>query len=160
MKPMHRKDEKINRLEKLASLIEDQHEALLSNWRALLKQLPSARHLDLPTLNDHIPGLLIELSNELKVGAVTSIPRIHMGGTPPAHGLQRLEDGFEIEEVVAEYNILRGCVHDLAYDNGIDLQGEPFHIMNRVLDAAIGAAVQTYATQQALMVQQRREEYL
>ena len=122
--------------------------------------MPSARHLDLPTLNDHIPGLLIELSNELKVGAVTSIPRMHMGGTPPAHGLQRLEDGFEIEEVIAEYNILRGCVHDLAYDNGIDLQGEPFHIMNRVLDAAIGAAVQTYATQQALIVQQRREEYL
>lgn len=122
--------------------------------------MPSARHLDLPTLNDHIPGLLIELSNELKVGAVTSTPRIYMGGTPPAHGLQRLEDGFEIEEVVAEYNILRGCVHDLAFDNDIDLQGAPFHIMNRVLDAAIGTAVQTYATQQALKVQHRREEYL
>ena len=133
---------------------------MLANWRALLKQLPSARHLDLPTLNDHIPGLLLELSNELKLGPAPSTPRIYMGGTPPAHGLQRLEDGFEIEEVVAEYNILRGCVHDLAFDNGIDLQGQPFHIMNRVLDAAIGTAVQTYATQQALKVQHRREEYL
>ena len=133
---------------------------MLINWRALLKQLPSARDLDLPTLNDHIPGLLIELSNELKIGVDPSVPRIYMGGTPPAHGLQRLEDGFEIEEVVAEYNILRGCVHDLAYDNSIDLQGKPFHIMNRVLDAAIGTAVQTYATQQAVKVQHRREEYL
>lgn len=133
---------------------------MLANWRALLRQLPSARHLDLPTLNDHIPGLLIELSNELKAGMDSSMPRVRVGGTPPAHGLQRLKDGFEIEEVVAEYNILRGCVHDLAFDNKIDLQGEPFHIMNRVLDAAIGTAVQTYATQQALQVQHRREEYL
>jgi two-component system, OmpR family, phosphate regulon sensor histidine kinase PhoR len=74
--------------------------------------------------------------------------------------LQRLQEAFDLEEVVAEYNILRGCVHDLATKNGISLQGEPFHIMNRVLDQAIGLAVQTYATQQALEVQRRREEYL
>jgi signal transduction histidine kinase len=40
------------------------------------------------------------------------------------------------------------------------LQGESFHILNRVLDQAIGLALQTYATQQALEVQKRREEYL
>jgi two-component system phosphate regulon sensor histidine kinase PhoR len=154
------KDSKINRLETLAELIETHRPALLASWRALLKQLPSARHLDTPTLNDHIPGLLAELATELRTPHDPSIPRVVMGGTPPAHGLQRLEDGFEIEEVVAEYNILRGCIHDLAYQNQLDLQGEPFHIMNRVLDSAIGGAVQTYASQQARQVQQRREEYL
>jgi len=61
---------------------------------------------------------------------------------------------------VAEYNILRGCLHDLADDNGLSLQGQPFHIVNRVLDGAIGLAVQSYATQQAREVQHRREEYL
>lgn len=150
----------INKLEKLAQLIDDRRVELLANWRALLKQLPSARHLDLPTLNDHIPGLLVELSNELRAKREQGVPRVSMGGTPPAHGLQRLEDGFEIEEVVTEYNILRGCIHDLAFAHGLDLQGEPFHVMNHVLDAAIGSAVQTYATQQALKVQHRREEYL
>jgi two-component system phosphate regulon sensor histidine kinase PhoR len=77
-----------------------------------------------------------------------------------AHGLQRVTDGFDIEEVVAEYNILRGCIHDLADSHGIDLQGEPFHVLNRVFDGAIGLAVQTYAQQQAREVQRRREEYL
>jgi signal transduction histidine kinase len=67
---------------------------------------------------------------------------------------------FDLEEVVAEYNILRGCIHDLAESNGLILQGESFHILNRVLDQAIGLAVQTYATQQALEVQRRREDYL
>ncbi|WP_344762171.1 HAMP domain-containing sensor histidine kinase [Actimicrobium antarcticum] len=80
--------------------------------------------------------------------------------TPPEHGLQRLEDGFEIDEVVSEYNILRSCIHDLADEHGLNLQGKPFHILNRVLDGAIGAAVQNYATQSARNVQQRREDYL
>jgi len=61
---------------------------------------------------------------------------------------------------VAEYNILRGCIHDLADANGLSLQGRAFHILNRVLDGAIGLAVQTFATQRALEVRERREEYL
>jgi signal transduction histidine kinase len=71
-----------------------------------------------------------------------------------------LQEAFDIQEVVAEYNILRGCIHDLAEKNGLNLQGEPFHVLNRVLDQAIGVALQTYTTQQALEVQKRREEYL
>jgi two-component system phosphate regulon sensor histidine kinase PhoR len=89
-----------------------------------------------------------------------TIPETLSEGSAPAHGLQRLQAEFDIEEVVAEYNILRGCIHDLADENGLTLQGKPFHILNRVLDHAIGVAVQTYATQRALEVQQRREEYL
>ena len=42
--------------------------------------------------------------------------------------------------MVAEYNILRGCIRDLAQANGLTLQ-ELFHILNRVLDGAIGLAV-------------------
>jgi two-component system phosphate regulon sensor histidine kinase PhoR len=69
-------------------------------------------------------------------------------------------DSFHVEEVVAEYNILRGCIHDLAQEHGISLHGLPFHVLNRVLDGAIGSAVQAFATAQALEVQHRREEYL
>ena len=71
-----------------------------------------------------------------------------------------VQDAFDIEEVVAEYNILRGCIHDLADENGLNLQGKPFHIINLVFDHAIGVALQTYATQRALEVQRRRAEYL
>lgn len=56
--------------------------------------------------------------------------------------------------------ILRGRIHDLADENGLTLQGKPFHIINRVFDRAIGLALLAYATQRAREVQQRREEYL
>jgi signal transduction histidine kinase len=144
----------------LAALIRQERDALLERWRQQVKQLPSAKHLDLPALNDHIPDLLDEIAAALQARSRETIPEALAEGSPPAHGFQRLQEAFDIEEVVAEYNILRGCIHDLAEANGVSLQGEPFHIMNRVLDQAIGQALQTYATEQALEVQRRREEYL
>src|SRR3954447_11049240 len=150
----------LNPLHKLASLIGQERDALLSSWRRQVRELPSARNLDLPVLNDHIPLLLDELVAALRTDSGQTIPEALVETSPPAHGLQRLQEAFDIKEVVAEYNILRGCIHDLAGKNGLNLQGESFHVLNRVLDQAIGLALQTYATQQALEVQKRREEYL
>jgi len=147
-------------LSDLAELVSEQREVLLSRWRQQVRELPSARKLDTPTLNDHIPALLEELSAALRANSEQTIPEALIDGTPPEHGRQRVQDSFDIEEVVAEYNILRGCIHQLADEHGLSLQGKPFHIVNLVFDRAIGSALQAYATQRALEVQQRREEYL
>jgi signal transduction histidine kinase len=147
-------------LDELAQLIERERDALLAAWRAQIRALPAARDLDVPTLNDHIPQLLAELASALRAGSDETIAEALLDGSPPAHGLQRVKDAFDIEEVVAEYNILRGCIHDLANRNGLSVQGRPFHVLNRVLDGAIGSAVRSFATQKALEVQNRREEYL
>lgn len=147
-------------LKELAVLIRTEEEGLLSIWREEVRQLPSARDLDTPTLNDHIPQLLQELATALELQDEQTIPEALKEGTPPEHGVQRLDDGFDIEEVVAEYNILRGCIHDLAEDHGLKMQGRPFHIVNRVLDQAIGLAVKSYADARAGEVQGHRAEYL
>jgi two-component system phosphate regulon sensor histidine kinase PhoR len=147
-------------VDKLAALVGQEREVILTRWRRQVRQLESAKDLDQPTLTDHIPLLLDELVEALQAKADESIPQAHQQDCSTEHGLQRVEDGFDIEEVVAEYNILRECIHDLADDNGLCLQGKPFHIVNRVLDGAIGIALRTFATQKALEVQRRREEYL
>jgi two-component system, OmpR family, phosphate regulon sensor histidine kinase PhoR len=150
----------MSNLDQLAVLIRQERDALLLQWRQQVKQLPAAQHLDTPALNDHIPHFLEELADALRSQSRETIPEALEGASPSAHGLQRLKEAFDLEEVVAEYNILRGCIHDLAEKNGLSLQGEPFHILNRHLDQAIGLAVQSYATERALEVQRRREEYL
>jgi signal transduction histidine kinase len=150
----------IDVLDELARLLEQEQDDLLTRWRAEVRKLPSARELDTPTLNDHIPFLLAELVTALRSGTDQTIAQALLDGSPPAHGLQRVKDLFDIEEVVAEYNILRGCIHDLADHKGLSMQGKPFHVLNLVLDGAIGSAVQTFATRQALEVRHRREEYL
>jgi len=147
-------------LEALASLIGKQRELLLTRWRAAVRNLRSAKGLDTPTLNDHVPQLLAELTDTFLTGTGQALSQAVLDGTPPAHGIQRFRDGFDISEVVAEYNALRRCILELADEDGLDLRGRPMHILNRVLDEAISLAVQTFAIQQALEVQRRREEYL
>ena len=150
----------VQNLAELATLIDREQEVVLARWRVQTRELPSARHLDTPTLNDHIPAFLQELAAAFRCVSDETIPEALLDSTPPDHGRQRFVDGFDIVEVVAEYNILRGCIHDLAERHGFVLMGRGFHITNRVFDGAIGLAVQTFATRQALEVLHRREEYL
>ena len=150
----------IDTLPRLAALIHREREDLLARWREQVGELPSAKHLEGPALDDHVPALLDELIVALETKSDESIPEALLQGSPPHHGMDRHRIGFDIVEVVAEYNILRGCIQDLAESRGLALRGKAFHILNRVLDEAIGLAVQTFATQQALEVQRRREEYL
>ena len=150
----------MSELNKLAALIHRDRDSIVARWRLQVRELPSARILDVAALDDHIPGLLDELATALQARSDQTIPEALAEGSPPIHGLQRLKDAFDIEEVVAEYNVLRGCIHDLADAHALNLQGLPFHVINRVFDHAIGLALQTYATARALEVQRRREEYL
>lgn len=146
---------------KLPDLIRDNREELLAYWRKRVRQLPSAKGLDRPTLHDHIPIFLDELAYAFESQAEGAVIHGQMEiGSPPSHGVQRFEHGFNLEEVVAEYNILRDCIHNLADKNSISLQGQPFHILNSALDAAIAAAAKAYTAQQALDIQRRREDYL
>ena len=149
-----------NQLQRLAGALRRQRHHLLDEWRSQVRQLPSAQGLDVPTLNDHIPDLIDELAVAMEVDSGATVVESLLEGTPPAHGLQRLQDGFDIVEVSAEYNIMRACVHDLADREAISMQGEPFHVLNRVLDKAIGLAVAAFSEQRLREARQRREEYL
>lgn len=149
-----------NNLRRLAELIRERRTELLAHWRRDVRVLKGAEHLDVPTLNDHIPAFIDELVAALEHGRVESVAEAHAEGCPSAHGLQRLHDGFDIVEVVAEYNILRDALQNLAEAAGLSLEGDAARTLNRLLDGAIGTAVRTYATQRAIDVQQRREERL
>ena len=63
-----------NDLDKLAALIQRERDGLLSRWREQVRELPSAQHLDVPTLNDHLPQLIDELAAALKARSDETIP--------------------------------------------------------------------------------------
>ena len=147
--------------QRLANLLTNERDALIQRWRRQVKELRSARQLDNPTLIDHVPQFITDLACALRTGTTETIAEaVDEARGAANHGLQRALDGFDIVEVVAEYNILRECVHDLAAEQGLVIQGEMFHVINRLLDGAIGSAVQNYSRAQAAEVQRRREEYL
>jgi two-component system, OmpR family, phosphate regulon sensor histidine kinase PhoR len=146
--------------QEVALLIRKHSDALLAHWREKAKEVHQSKHLDRPTLNDHIPMLLDELAAALAEDDCDSVSRQITKGSSPIHGLQRLANGFEIEEVVAEYNILRNCIHDLAEKHGVILHGRLVKVLNSALDAAIGAAINAYVVQKDLDTQRKREDYL
>ena len=143
----------------LAALIRLERDTLLAEWRHEVRQLSVAHNLDVPTLNDHIPDLLEELACELEVCSDGSMIE-GLKENPITHGLDRLRLGFDVEEVVGEYNALRGVIQDLVERHDLRLRGAVNRTINRVIDVSIGLAVKTYAAQKALEIQQRREERL
>lgn len=146
-------------LRTLAALIRRERDDLLAEWRREVRQLSIAHNLDVPTLNDHIPDLLAELADELEAYSEESMIG-ELKKNSVIHGLDRLRLGFDIEEVVAEYNALRGVIQDLIERHDLSLRGPVNRTINRVIDMSIGLAVKTYAAQKALEIQKRREEHL
>src|SRR2546425_4807766 len=123
-------------LKKFASIIHAHRDELLSEWRQRVCALPAAQKLDMPTLNDHIPHLFDELTQELRAGGTESVLDLQLHDSPKIHGGLRLRAGFDIVEVVAEYNILRELLSNIAERHNVDTTGDPNRILNRVVDRA------------------------
>lgn len=147
-------------LDRLAVALRAQSENVMGRWREGVRALDSARGLDVPTLNDHMPVWIAELAAALEAISRAGQDQGEGETTPEVHGLQRFEDGFDIAEVVAEYNILRDCVHELAEKLDIDLRGRPRRELDKQFDDAIAGAVKAFAESQAREVQRRRAEHL
>jgi signal transduction histidine kinase len=148
----------LNSLQQLGNALIREHDSLLARWRTQVRTLDSAKHLDTPTLTDHIPVWLQTFAESLL--AMGEQDPAEPAGSPIAHGIQRFDDGFDIEEVVSEYNILRNCVYDLSETSGIELRGRARQVVDRFFDGSIGAAVKAFAKSQAHAVQRRRVEHL
>ena len=143
-------------LKRFDEIIRQRRGRLLEKWRNEVRRLPTARNMDAPTLNDHIPSLLDQLASALITRDTESVLDLQLEHSPQIHGTQRLRAGFDIVEVVAEYNILREILHSVAEEDGIDLSGDVSRILNRVIDRAIALAVDTYAKESVLSARLHR----
>jgi len=114
---------KVADLQQLADLVARERKSLLDAWRAQVRQLPSAAHMDTPTLNDHIPALIDELIVALRRVSDQTIAEAMLQGSPPDHGLQRQQEGFDIVEVVAadkpgiEFRAIGPTGEEVCFDN-------------------------------------------
>ncbi len=143
----------------LADLIHAHRDDLLRDWRDAIRGLPGAQGLDRTALDDHIPVFLRELAAALRRREPGSVQE---GGEDASeiHGSQRFDLGFDIVEVVVEFNALREIIQRLAERSGLSLDGATGRTLHRHIDAAIGSAVDTFAAQQADAARLRRQEYL
>jgi two-component system phosphate regulon sensor histidine kinase PhoR len=145
---------------KLAELILRQQDGLMQVWRSKMQQVPAVRNLDTPAASSHIAALLEDVAAALLKGKKKSLITLPVDEATEVHGFQRFHEGFNLIEVVADYNALREAIQEFAEANHISVTGRVRSILDRVLDKAMGVAVQTYSEQKALEIRRQREEHL
>src|SRR5262249_51715556 len=147
-------------LTKLADLVREKNEDLMQLWRSKVQRVSAVRNLDTPEAGTHIATLLEDIAAALLKGKKKSFLTLPVDEGTEVHGVQRFHQGFNLIEVVADYNALREAIQEFAEANRINVTGRVRAILDRVLDKAIGVAVQTYSEQKALEIQRQRDEHL
>jgi len=147
-------------VEKYAELLESERERVLAGWRKRVRGIQSAQRLDIPTLNDRIPALLDDIARALRQARLNASEQMGLSENSIAHGLERLWIGFDIVEVVAEYNAIRAELIEFYETRRLSLNGNALHIVNDVVDVAIGLAVKSYANEKLAELGRFRSERL
>jgi len=147
-------------VEHLAKVFGHSQEEIIDEWRLQAGKLLHELQLDKPTITDHLPDIITEITRDLALGREGLLSVEHTRGSPPVHGVQRFHDGLDVGEVVAEYNLLRVAFITVAERHGLYVVGEAARIINGRIDEAVRLAVMAFAAQQALIRKEQEEEHL
>jgi PAS domain S-box-containing protein len=128
----------------LGDFIRDRQQDILTEWLAEVRLLPIASALDRPALIDHVPDVLD------RIAAMADC--ISRGETPEPpkqaadlHARVRLEEGFDLPQVVSEFTILRDCITRLWEQSVVNPSHiDELRVVNKAIDNAVGASVDRF----------------
>ena len=128
----------------VADVIRAHRDEILRLWKEAVQALPRARDLDEPRLVDHIPDLLDRIAGltERARGSAPDLPRY----VSEQHAIARLEEGFDILEVIGEFRALRQAIFRTFADPrlaGVDL--DAIRTLDDAIDTAISDSVDRYS---------------
>jgi len=147
-------------LTRWAEVLQRQRDDLMLRWRNKVQQATRARNLDALSASDHVAAVLDDVAAALLKGQKKSLAALSVDTATEIHGIERLREGFNLIDIVADYNALREAIQEFADSNHITITGRVRAILDRVLDKTIAVAAQTYSEQKALEIQKQREEHL
>jgi two-component system phosphate regulon sensor histidine kinase PhoR len=147
-------------LEHLTKMFSECQEEIIAEWRVQAGTLLQDLDLDKPTITDHLPDVIAEITRDLALRREGELSTEHTRGSPPVHGVQRFHDGLDVGEVVAEYNLLRVAFLTVAERHNLYLVGEAARIINHRIDESVRLAVMAFAAQQALIRKEQEDEHL
>jgi PAS domain S-box-containing protein len=141
---------------RLSDFLRARRDDVLAEWVKAIGQLPAARALDRPTLIDYVPGLLDWIA--AAVDDLAAGRPLHLAvELAERHASERLDQGFELGQVVTEYAVLRDCIVRLWADQaGGRVDAADLRVLNQGLDRAITAAVEGLTQQRAARVEAER----
>ncbi len=123
----------------LLDFLRRNRERAIAEWEDAVRAIPAAAMLDVDELRDHMPALLdrlLELLEARETSVVTDLPG--------RHAIQRLEEGFNLEQVAWEYSALRSTLLRLNDEEGARLTPAAIVLLNDAIDQAVVRALSRY----------------
>ncbi|HEX8109098.1 MAG TPA: GAF domain-containing protein, partial [Kofleriaceae bacterium] len=128
----------------LGDFIRDRQQDILTEWLAEVRLLPIASALDRPALIDHVPDVLdriAAMADCLSRGEAPEPPKQEAD----LHAKIRLEEGFDLPQVVSEFTILRDCITRLWEQSVVNPSHiDELRVVNKAIDNAVGASVDRF----------------
>jgi PAS domain S-box-containing protein len=126
----------------IGDLIDRHHDDIVERWVETMRGRPVARALTREQLIDHLPHLLARIGAQATTG-----PRGTRGGVPPvpsrAHALERLSEGFQLGDLLAELAALRQVLIEVV-GAAAEVLPDERAAMHAAIDDAMRTAVIEY----------------
>ena len=147
---------------RLSTFITDHQQTILANWVAFARQqLPAARDMDDVALLDHGKAILEKIVSDMRQPQTEGErqaksegdgARASVSDAVPSrsHARQRERQGFEIEQMVAEYRALRATVLRLWSAASIAAQSQDLEDItrfNEAVDQAMAESLKVFVTE-------------
>jgi signal transduction histidine kinase/ActR/RegA family two-component response regulator len=131
----------------LARLLDDRRDAIVSRFVNEVQRLDPARPgATRSLLVDHIPQFLDEISAEVAIPEAVrpSQDVVDTSETARQHGAQRWGLGYDLQDVIREYGILRHCILQAAKEANIELSVDEFDLLAKCLNVGVADATVAY----------------
>jgi signal transduction histidine kinase len=129
---------------RLARLIRERTDAILARWEQEVRGLAVARALDRPALFDSMPRLVEQLARAVELGdGNQALPRVE--ALALEHARQRLDLGYELGQLVAEYAAVRIALIEELKDVAGHVPLSAWVPLVRCLDASVAEVSQRFS---------------
>lgn len=130
---------------RLADFLRESKDDILAEWEATVRRMDVAQRLERPLLLDHMPEFfddLVHYIDDTRAGHDVTPP----GRYPRIHALERLEIGYDLSEVVAEYAALRsGIAALIVREHAPSSRSSELPRLHHAIDQAIASSVVRYS---------------
>jgi PAS domain S-box-containing protein len=136
---------------KLSEFLVAHQETIIAEWTQRMRSLAPARDLSVMAIVDHLPQILSRIADVVRSDQPPGDSSL--GRLPEDHAVDRLERGFDLDQMVTEYGLLRGSILDLWETRvGATVDLRELRALDRAFDEALRRATVRHAqTRQRLL---------
>lgn len=129
---------------RLQDFLRSRQDEIIRDWADRVRALSPARELSVAAIVDHLPLILTRIAD--LVESAHNGQMVSLGDLPRSHAVDRLGRGFDLDQIVTEYRLLRTSILNLWEQHvGLTVNLAEFRNLDEAVDESISQAAKRYA---------------